>query len=159
MQHTHDVKVFWEFWPWNHVLLTIDKNILDGYSWNWLNNFLSDFFLFPRLMWNFFFEIFAFPINWFFDFLNLLGNYLWSGLDGILNLFGIIPWLQRALFWPVLFPTELLVFGPPTVVIVSFFIVCVSLAVGGIVWAIIGLVEMFVGEGMEDDAAAKLEME
>ena len=138
----HDVQVIWEFWPFNHMLLTIDKNLLDGYSWNWLNNFLSDAFAIPRFFWNLFFEVVAFPINWFFDGLNFIGNYfIWSPLDTILNIGGILPWLQRAFFWPVLFPLEILVFGIPTVIIalpiVTFLGVIFGLGAAGIIWGTI----------------------
>ena len=152
----HDVKVIWEFWPFNHMLLTIDKNLLDGYSWNWLNNFLSDFFNIPRFFWNLFFEVVAFPINWFFDALNFIGNVIWSPLDISLNIAGFLPWLQRVIFWPVLFPIELLMFGIPTVLIVipivTFLGVFFGLGIAGIVW---GTIELIADLDPEADAASK----
>ena len=64
-KHSHDVEVFWTFWPFHKFLGGPVVEFFTGYGWNWINTTLWDWTFWPRAIWNGFFDFFGLnPINW-----------------------------------------------------------------------------------------------
>ena len=150
--HSHDVSVFWDFWPFDRLLPIFLKNFLDGYSFNWFNNWLNDVFFIPRNFWNsiweakYFWLIEVNPINWILDWFNFIPNLLLFIPDVLFAFFGIAPWLLRFITWfPSFFFVEPVIFIGPSIFLVGLPTVALT-ALGA--W-----LSIFLLEGNEGEAA------
>ena len=51
-QHTHDVELIWNFWPFNTWTPSIVRTFLNGYGLNWAMTYLYDISFWPMYWWN-----------------------------------------------------------------------------------------------------------
>ena len=51
-QHTHDVEIIWEIWPFNVWTPLAIKSFLNGYGINWVMTYIYDITFWPRAFWN-----------------------------------------------------------------------------------------------------------
>ena len=114
--HSHDVTVWWNFWPFNHLFWVFPRNFMNGFMFNWVNNFLNDLWFFPRQIWNFVFEVAAWPLNIILDVLNFLPNFIFGIPNFIMSVLGIFPGAFRySIWWLPVFLLECFVIGIPVI--------------------------------------------
>ena len=126
--HSHDVEIFWEFWPFSVIYTRGFKEFLTGYGLNWLNTYLFDISIVPMAIWNSFWWFFGFnPFNWFWDFWN-----------GFANWFQV--WFNWVPFWLFGLPTYILRFliGAPGNETFGWLVLLASLSGGFIALGIDG---------------------
>ena len=98
-QHTHDVEIIWEFWPFSSWTPSIIKTFLNGYGLNWAMTYLYDITFWPRMWWNDFFASFLSlfgVLDWIPHFIMWFPNILTGWLETIQYIFVAIPnWITR----------------------------------------------------------------
>ena len=98
-QHTHDVEIIWEFWPFANWTPSIVKTFLNGYGLNWVMTYCYDITFWPRYFWNVWFHaIFSLfgVLDWIPNFIMFFPNFITAWVEWIQQGFVMAPaWIYR----------------------------------------------------------------
>ena len=74
LEHSHDVSIIWEFWPFNVAIPQIVRVLLTGYGINPIFTLMYDISFWPIMIWNGIFGMIGVPVNIIFNFLYAIIN-------------------------------------------------------------------------------------